>query len=329
MTEIGRIELRDVGIAPIDVSQRGPDWHAARAKHVGGSECSALFDCQPEYALSRFALWMTKAGRVPPPEVDNARARWGLRLEPFIAEVAAEENGWTVSKGGYISDPTTSGLGCTLDYIVNEPGQTETELGFAGPGALELKASDWLAHRRTWTDEEPPPHVLLQLQHQLAATGYSWGVVACFVGGNDLRIYRYRVREKLIAEIRKRVAEFWQSIREGKEPPIDGSDGAKYALRTLFPEVEDDVIDLTGDNEWPTLCAELLDLSERRKTLEKDEAARKNAIELKLAGHRRGFGGGYAASFSITPEKPKRPATPGEIIHGRSEVRRLLVKESS
>lgn len=264
---------------------------------------------------------MVKAGRAPPPEVDNARVRWGLRLEPFIAEAAAEENGWIISKGGYVSDATTPGLGCTLDYIVQEPAQAEIELGFSGLGALELKASDWLVHRRAWTDDEPPMHVLLQLQHQLAATGYSWGAVACLIGGNDLRTYRYAARPKLIAEIRARVTAFWQSIRDGKEPPVDGSDGARAVLRAIYPEPEDDAIDLAGDNEWPTLCAELLDLSERRRGLEKDEAARKLAIEQKLAGHRRGFGGGFAASVSIIP--------PAEFVMKRKESRRLNVREVS
>ena len=316
-------------MSDIDVSARGPDWHATRLKHVGASEVSALFGIQPDYALSRYALWHVKAGHVPPPPVDSERIRWGLRLEPFIAEGAAERYGWIIRKGGYVTDPTTPQMGCTLDYIIAEPAEAELELGFSGPGAMELKNSDWMVHRRTWTDGEPPPHILLQLQHQLACTGYSWGVVVCLVGGNDLQAYRYAARPRLIADIRARVAAFWQSIRDGAEPDPDGSDGADHVLRALYHEMVDDIIDLNGDNELPTLCGELLARIEERKTAADAEADLKAQIMGKLGPHRKAWTQGYFVNMSVTPENPGRVAKPGEIVGKRKEVRRVMVKESA
>src|SRR6185312_595228 len=112
-----------------------PEWHALRARHVGGSEIAALFDLpadqRPNYMLTRFALWHVKAGNAPPPKVDAVRTSWGLRLEEVIAEAAREREGWTVTRGGYVSDPTTPGLGCTEDFVATDD-PTED-----GPGALE------------------------------------------------------------------------------------------------------------------------------------------------------------------------------------------------
>lgn len=297
-----------------------PEWHALRAQNVGASEVAALFDMQPAYALSRYALWQVKSGRVAPPHVDNPRTRWGLRLEEAIAEAVAEDRGWSVTKGQYVTDDTTPGLGCTLDYVaIGE--------GLDGPGALELKNSDWLQHKRTWTDGEPPPHILLQLQAQLACTGWSWGAVACLVGGYDLRIYPYPARPKLIADIRRRVAAFWASIAEGREPPVDGSDGASAVLRAMYPELTDEELDLTGDNELPGICARLLHATERRREAAAEEDEAKNRLAAKLGDCRRAKAQGFRVSVAVTPEKPPRAPAPEEMIPGRKESRRITVKE--
>ncbi len=302
------------------------DWHRLRAQNIGASETAALFGLQAEYALSRWSLWQIKSGNAPPPQVTGERPAWGLRLEQAIAEAAQEQESWpSLTRIYYATDDTTPGLGCTPDYRIDAPGPND--VGCEGLGLLECKNVDWIIHKRSWTDDEPPPAILLQLQTQMACTGYMWGRVAGLVGGNELRIYRYAARPALIAEIRKRASEFWQSVRDGREPPIDGSDSAKAVLRSLFPEVEDDAIDMSFDNEWPDLCAELLKLAEHRKAVEKNEAALKLEIEQKLNGHRRGFGSGYNVSVSVTPAKPDGPAAPGEIIKGRAEVRRLNVRE--
>lgn len=309
----------------LDLPHDSTEWHAARAKHVGGSEIAALFDLpeseRPNYMLTRFALWHIKAGNAPPPRVDNPRTKWGLMLEEATAHGAAEQEGWTVKKGGYVSDPTTPGLGCTLDYIVVEDPEED------GPGALEAKNVDWLVHRRSWKDSEPPLHILLQLQHQLAATGYSWGCVAALVGGNECRVYRYKARPKLIADIRRRVREFWTSIAEGKEPPVDGSDSATAVLRALYPDVIDDSVDMSASNEWPEAVGEFIAAADKRKSADQEYEFAKNRVVALLGGHKRGWGGGYQVNTSITPAKDDRPARPGEIIKGRAETRRYTAKE--
>jgi len=46
-----------------------------------------------------------------------------------------------------------------------------------------------------------------------------------------------------------------------------------------------------------------------------------------LAGHKRGWGGGWSVTTAITAAKADRAAEPGEIIKGRAETRRYTVKE--
>jgi predicted phage-related endonuclease len=303
------------------------EWHAIRAKNIGGSEISALFDLPddqvPAYMMRRFALWHVKAGNAPSPPVDGVRPKWGLRLEAVIADAVAEEHGWEVIKGGYATDPATPGLGCTLDFVIAS--DTEED----GPGALETKSIDWLIHKRSWTDDEPPPHVLLQLQHQLAATGYSWGAVAALVGGNDLRLYRYKARPKLIAEIRRRVIEFWASIEAGQPPPVDGSDSASAVLASLYPEIIDDAVNMSLSNEWAEAANGLYDAAEARRAAGHAYDEAKNRIVALLDGHRRGWGNGWAVNCSVTPANPGREPKPGELVGKRAETRRYTVKETS
>lgn len=300
-------------------------WHDMRARHIGGSEIAALFDLpagdRPAYLTSRFALWHIKSGNAPRPSVDPNRTAWGLRLEDAIAHAAAEQCGWTIRKGGYVTDASTPGLGCTLDYDIDAD-PTED-----GRGALEVKNVDWMVHKKSWTGDEPPPHILLQLQHQLAATGYSWGVIAGLVGGNDLRIYRYKARPLLIADIRRRVREFWASIDAGKPPPVDGSDSASSVLTSLYPEIVDDAVDFSTSNEWAEAAHDFFNAGVARKAANDEYDLAKNRVVALLGGHKRGYGNGWSVNTAITPENPGREPKPGELIGKRVEVRKYTAKE--
>ena len=295
-------------------------WHKRRSSNVGSSEIAALFGVQAPYQLSHYALWHVKAGTVPPPEVEGERLMWGTLLEEAIAAGVRETKGWKVQPGQFYTDATTSGMSCTLDFEI-----TEAE-GFDGPGILETKNVDSIHHKRTWTDGEPPPHILLQLQHQLACTGWKWGAIAGLVGGNRLEVYAYEARPKLIADIRRRVAEFWRSIAENKPPPVDGSEGASNVLAAMFPEVVDDAIEMNGSNEWPVAVAEFVAAGEDRREANERYDAAKNTVVALLGGHKRGWGGGYSVNTSITPAKEPTAPPPGYMIPGRKEVRKYTAK---
>lgn len=301
-----------------------PAWHEMRARNIGSSEISSLFDLAPEdtpgYAKSRFALWHVKAGNAPPLFQENTRIKWGVRLEAVIAEAAAEENGWSVQKGGYFADVHCPGLGASLDFVI------EYDPKERGPGVLEIKNVDWLIHKKSW-ETEPPPHILLQLMHQLAATGYGWGAVCCLIGGNDLRIYRYAARPKLIADIRRKVTEFWKSIDEGKEPPVDGSESASAVLKALYPEVIDDAVDMRERNEWAEAAHGLYMAAEARKEANNDYDLAKNRIVKLLDGHKRGWGNGWTVDTKIVSANPGREPKPGELIGKRAEARSYTAKE--
>lgn len=305
------------------------EWHALRAKHIGASQVAALFNVQADYQPGVYALWQAKAGNVPLPPVEAERTKWGLRLEEAIATAAAEREGWDVRPGRYASHE--SGLGATLDRIIAAPSPEDYAGGFVGPGALELKNVDWLQTRRgkAWQGE-PPPHVLLQLQAQLAATGFTWGAIAWLVGGNDLRVLRYKARPAICAEILKRVRAFWQSIRANNPPLPDGSDATYRAILALQTDAEDDEpADLTGDNTAEVAAADYLRGMALAKEGEALKAQARNILLDKIGNARWAKTNAATVSIARTPEKPARIAEPGEKIPGRAASVRITVKPYS
>lgn len=291
-------------------------WHTLRAKNVGASEVAALFGCHPN--LSHYALWSVKAGRVPPPTVTGNRPKWGRILEAVIG-AAFYEDGHCAEmpeRCGYIMHPSVPGMGCTPDFILRNEG-----------AIVECKNVDWLIRKRAWGDE-PPMHILLQLQAQLACTGLGHGYVVALVGGNELVHWRYERREKLIAEIEQRVRSFWLSICRGDEPPIDGHPATLAAVKDSAPIGDNSAVELFED-EFAEACAMHANAREAMKRMDVERREAEARIIRMLRGAQRGYGLGWSASLVEVPGTPDREAKPGEIIKGRKGSVRVNVREAT
>jgi len=246
-------------------------WHKLREQSIGASEVAALFGLSP--FMTRFELWAKKSGKVVAKTADSPRMFWGRKLERVIAEGIAEQEGWTLSEPeGYYTNDNCKGMGATPDFFVSMPTRE-------GLGCLEIKNIDYQQFRRDW-QPEPPFQYLLQLQAQLACTGQKWGVIGAFVGGNSFELYPYERHEPTIAKIEQAVKEFWQSVHDGVEPPIDGDD--YDIIKDLHQIKAGNLADLTGDNQLPELCAGLMKAKEELKKAEAEEKRLKAEIINKL-----------------------------------------------
>ena len=263
----------------IDIPPTRGEWLALRRKFIGGSEIAALFNMQPDYAPSTFSLWQDRAGRALLPEIeDNARMRWGRMLEADIAQWAAEANGWHIETGGFAIDDTCPGLSATLDYRI--VAHTETEPGLTGPGVIECKAVDWLTWTRGW-GRTPTLSIELQLQHQLAATGWEWGAICVSIGMDEPTVFKRKARPDLVDAIRAKVSAFWASVEAGTPPEVDDSDSTAATLRALYPVVEDKQADIP---EWIAEdlhrhCSELVIERETVKAADKRAVGHRNYIK--------------------------------------------------
>lgn len=272
------------------VTQKSVEWDALRLQNIGGSEISALFGQQQKYQAAPFELFQVKAGVIAERFEESARLRLGTFLEAYIADECRRLRGWTLSRLGYATDDTCPGLGASPDWIIAEPGEIETKMGFHGPGCLETKTVNYATWKQNWNiGGEPPLSAILQLQHTLCATGYGWGAVAVLVlGGDELpAIYPYSARPKVQDAIRGRVREFWRRVRDGEEPDVDGTDSTAETLAAMYPATsrEEEPLDLGDDSYAIDLCTGFVASHADQKAATERHQHWKNMMKAALRNH--------------------------------------------
>jgi putative phage-type endonuclease len=214
------------------------EWHGLRRKHVGSTESPALFGISPY--MTAFELAVAKKENISLFR-ENERTKWGQRLQGVIADAFEEEYGARVERADhryYTIEEVRAG--CTIDHIIHDvesDGPMKECLNKHGPGILEIKNVDkWEFHEK-WADGEAPPHIELQIQHQMTVTGYKWGCIFAFVGGNNVMPV-YRTHEPQIGErIIESVNDFWTKIGNGILPPPELPEDAAIMCK-LYGKVE-------------------------------------------------------------------------------------------
>jgi predicted phage-related endonuclease len=303
-----------------DIVEGEPAWHAIRLDNLGGSEIAGIFGVQAGWGQSAFTLHLVKARKIPPPPVpsDPGTLVWaGKHLEATIAKMAAEQEGWTLEKGYYCTDDECPGMACSLDYIITEPGLVETEQGFHGFGVAQIKNVSALQWRDEWNNGEPPFYILLQLQHELCCSGATWGVIAALVGGNEIHVYRYPASVRMATAIRDKVREFWEGVRAGQIPNVDGTDSTALALKALYPSKPTvRPIDFGGVQEFTDGCVQFLTTAANLKASKDHYAAAKAFMETMLKGETKAVGDGHKVDVSVNS------ANGGRTIRIREDHRR-------
>jgi predicted phage-related endonuclease len=240
-------------------------WHELRARCVGGSEVAALFGCGYQ---THFQLWHEKRGDLAHADYsDNERVVLGRCLEAGIAAAAGELYGYELRKAtAYFMDDECVGLGATPDYFLVR-GESEFP--------AEIKNASWGAFKDKWTIHEDgyseaPLPFQLQLQTQLACTGAAAGLLIALVSGD--RIVRCEIprHDEAIAEIRRRVRAFWDSIEHNVEPPAEMPTDLDSAKRVWH--AGDGAVDLSGDPDVEGWLSQLAELRATRKKIEADES---------------------------------------------------------
>ncbi|WP_299198022.1 lambda-exonuclease family protein [uncultured Amphritea sp.] len=216
-------------------------WLAIRQSGIGSSDAAAAVGLNPY--KSQLELWMEKTGRLndaqtpdtQPSDEDNGPLFWGTVLEPIVAEHYAKRTGHKVRRvNAVLQHKEYPWMLANLDREV--AGSSEVQI-------LECKTAG-INGAKLWRDGVPE-YVQLQVMHQLAVTGQDAADVAVLVGGNELRIFRLQRDEALIKRLIALEQVFWRHVEEDIAPPADASDSAERALRTLYPNDDHEVLDLT------------------------------------------------------------------------------------
>jgi putative phage-type endonuclease len=217
-----------------------PEWHAARANGIGGSEIAAVLGLSK--FESHFSLWHRKLGRIPE-RPQNPDQEWGTRLEPAILQKFADKHPELVvdvHPGTWRNDerPWQIANPDALAAVPQELGGTD-----APSVIVEAKnVNDRIAYE--W-DNGPPPYYVAQARWYLDVFGLDRAVIAALFGGSDYQefpIYPDPWDTKLLREAG---AAFMDSLTLGIRPDIDAHGATYEALRYLPDGVIDDKVEIS------------------------------------------------------------------------------------
>ena len=213
-----------------------------RTTSIGASDAAAALGVCPW--KSPFQLWAEKTGIADPPDLDAVEAVvWGNILEPIVAAAYGSQSGRKVDhndEAEVTRHPERPFLTATLDAI-----QTDKDRGI---GALEIKtAGHWVG--KQWLDGDPPLHYQVQLQHQLAVTGMSWGTLCVLIGGQKMLWFDTERNDEFIERMIDKEAFFWTQVLDKIPPEPDGSVATAECLKRLYPKDDGEIIALPVEAE--------------------------------------------------------------------------------
>lgn len=305
-------------IAPNDQAH----WLMLRTKDVTSTESAALFGMSPY--VTRFDLWHRKRSGVVPEFKSNERMQWGNRLEAAIAHGIAEEQGWTISPmKEYMRDPHAR-IGSSFDFVITSLGE---------PVHLEIKNVDYRAFKDGWIEHddgtiEAPEHIEMQVQHQMAVSGFKRAFIGAFIGGNRGVVIERERDEEVIRAIRHRVAEFWRTVDEGIEPDPVMPEDAEAMIRLHQYAEPGKVLHAKGDAAIAALVADYKQAGLDADAAEERKQVAKAAILAAIGDAERVIGDGFTISAAMQADTPPTLITAemvGKTYGGRRGFRNLRV----
>lgn len=200
-----------------------PDWHAARANGIGGSEIAAVLGLSP--FESYFSLWYRKQGLIGPVQ-ETQQMRLGKRFEPGICDEFAYLN----PELTILPAPTYHGDG--RPWQIANPDR----LILNADGELEVLEAKNVREADGWGldgSDVVPPHYEAQGKWYADTLGAKRIRYAVGIGGCEIRQYVIEHDPADGALMRERAEAFLQTIRDGVAPEVDGHSATYQAIREL------------------------------------------------------------------------------------------------
>lgn len=242
-------------------------WERARMRGIGASETPIILGLTSWG--SPLEIWERKVGEADEFEVTE-RMQWGIRMEPVIAAEYKERTGRKVWNAGSYAihwHPAIPYLFASLDREQESPDKD-------GPGVLEIKTTGaW--NKGDW-EEEPPLSYLVQVQHQLAVSGYQWGTLCVLFGGQEMQWFDIPRNEALIEQILWKLDAFWKCVEDRIPPPLDENPNA---LRRIMERARVNGKSIVLEPDAADWVRRYLELDTVRKNLDKQSREMKKPID--------------------------------------------------
>jgi len=216
-----------------------PEWQAARAEGLGGSEVAAVLGLSPW--VSRFALWHRKTGLIDG-QLDTPAMSWGRRLEDAIAQK------WADDHPEFRMRKTGTWHSKARPWQIGNPDRLLSDISGLDepPAILEVKTAHGMdAHE--WGEsgtDQIPVYYRCQGMHYMDVFGMTTCHFAVLIGGSDYREYRIEFDHAEACVMREAGEEFLASVASGQRPDIDESDSTYHTVRQLHPDIDGTDIDV-------------------------------------------------------------------------------------
>jgi len=223
-------------------------WLTERLKDVTSTEVAALFGISPW--MTEYELWHRKKNNLIVEIEENERMKWGNLLQDAIAAGVAKEQGWQIRRMDEYGRIPELRIGSSFDFSI-EPNHDEP-IDVGELGLLEIKNVDGLQFKQGWIVDgeniEAPPHIELQVQHQLLVSGRAFAFLGALIGGNNLMLIKREPSPKIHEAIKQKVANFWKSIDENNPPAPNFATDSKFIV-SLYGYAEPGKIINVDENE--------------------------------------------------------------------------------
>jgi len=216
------------GVFASDAESNTPEWHAERAKGLGGSELGTILGLNPYE--SAYTLWHKKMGLVEDHVEPNWSIRFGNAFERPILELFAEEHPeLEIFETGSFYHKQHEWMRANPDAIAVDRETGEWQI-------IEVKTA-----RAGW--DEIPKHYISQVQWYMSVLGFTKGTIVAVAGWNyvehELELDPFVNKVNFTAAQR-----FYNSLTTGEKPDWDGSKSTYETVRLLHPDISDEAVEI-------------------------------------------------------------------------------------
>lgn len=259
------------------------EWLADRRKGIGGSDVGAVLGLN-KYK-SPYTLWAEKSGLLHTEEIDNESMRIGRDLEDYVARRFMEATGHTVVTSPYsFQSEEHPFMLANVDRLLTDE-----------PCGLECKTASALT-RYDFENGDIPPSYYCQCMHYMAVTGLKKWYIAILVMGKGFYWFEIKRDEEEIKALIEAEEDFWNNVKTGESPPIDGTSSTAKTLGTVFNRSMDK--ECTLGHEAETALNMICNINEKMKELKEQKTLYENIVKKEMEDAERAEVEDYVVKWS-------------------------------
>ena len=286
-------------------------WLEERTKDITSTEIAALFGISPY--LTEYELWHRKKNNLIVEIEENERMKWGKILEDSIAKGVAEEQGWTIRRMYEYGRIPELRIGSSFDFSIIEKVPSNGDVpvepmgssvnGSRETGLLEIKNVDGLQFKKGWIVDgdnvEAPPHIELQVQHQLLVSGRAYAYIGALIGGNNLILIKREPSPKIHEAIKQKAAEFWKSIDDNTPPPPNFQTDSSLITSLYNYSEPGKVVDVAENEQIVKMAVEYKEAGDKIKVLDNMRDEIKAKILTVIGDAEKALGGNFTVTANM------------------------------